>query len=130
MITKEELLYKLDNANKEQSRECVTQGRRIFYALFAAAWLSLYSKKEHSAFLIAAMIAGVLYALFFLYRYYRITEESRRIYKELDSGNKSEEETTNEMKKISELSFALMKVEFRLLFLMGLTLCIHYIIIL
>lgn len=130
METKKELLQRLDNTNKEQSKECTTQGRYIFYAFFAATWLSLYSKKEHSIFLIAAMIVGVLYALFFLYRYYRLTAESRRIYKDLDSDSMSKEEAIDEMKRLSDLSFVLMKLEFRLLFLMGLILSIHYIIVL
>lgn len=122
----------INEISKRQSTALSENGRHVFYAMFAAAWATLWADekvadKDGTILLILVLCIGISYLILQLGRYYIVTRISRNILSRLKEKIYSEEESSTRMNILSECAFKVVKIEMFLLCLMGIINAIYYI---
>ena len=123
----------INDISKRQSAALSENGRHVFYAMFAAAWATLWADekvvedKEGTILLILVLCIGISYLILQLGRYYIVTQISRNILSRLKEKIYNEEESSTRMNILSECAFKIVKIEMFLLCLMGIINATFYI---
>ena len=115
-----------------QSTSLSEQGRHVFYAMFAAAWATLWANKgttdmAETTLLLLVLCIGVIYLILHLGRYYAMTTISRKILDDLETKRCDGDRASIRMNVASDNAFKVMKIEIFLLCLMGAFNIIYYI---
>lgn len=115
-----------------QSKLLSEQGRHVFYAMFAAAWATLWADGERmdltgKILLILVLCIGIIYLILHLGRYYTLTKVSREILNHLLTKKYDDDKASIHMNIASDNAFKVMKIEWALLCIMGVLNIIYYI---
>lgn len=122
----------IDDISDSQSKLLSEQGRHVFYAMFAAAWATLWADGERidmtgKILLILVLCIGIIYLILHLGRYYTLTKVSREILDHLLTKKYDDDKASIHMNIASDNAFKVMKVEWILLSIMGVLNIIYYI---
>ena len=100
----------IDDISDSQSKLLSEQGRHVFYAMFAAAWATLWADGERmdmtgKILLILVLCIGIIYLILHLGRYYTLTKVSREILDHLLTKKYDDDKASIHMNIASDNAF-------------------------